>query len=203
MSNSIVITLPHRLGAEEAKRRIAGGIELLRRNYLDKLAYSEANWNGDTANLRVVAFGQTATAQVYVMNDALRIEVQLPWICRLDRKNLRRSQDQRGRIAADRVYPAKNLNGMANGKEVRANFVWRPLFDSDHHIGGFDDRIGFCAFFETEFLDRFVGDRRDYGFAAFQFDFDMRGGRTLANFLDLAFEEIACGYFHFIFSSRY
>ena len=28
MSNSIVITVPHRLGAEEAKRRIAGGIEL-------------------------------------------------------------------------------------------------------------------------------------------------------------------------------
>ncbi len=80
MSNSIVITLPHRLGAEEAKRRIAGGIELLRRNYLDKLTYSETNWNGDTANLRVVAFGQTATAQVFVMNDALRVEVQLPWI---------------------------------------------------------------------------------------------------------------------------
>jgi hypothetical protein len=37
MSNSIVITLPHRLGAEEAKRRIAGGIELLRRDYIDKL----------------------------------------------------------------------------------------------------------------------------------------------------------------------
>ncbi|HEX3493865.1 MAG TPA: polyhydroxyalkanoic acid system family protein [Methylocella sp.] len=80
MSNSIVITLPHRLGAEEAKRRIAGGIELLRRDYIDKLAYSEANWNDNTANLRVVAFGQTATGQVYVMNDAVRIEVQLPWI---------------------------------------------------------------------------------------------------------------------------
>jgi len=80
MSNSIVITLPHRLGVEEAKRRISGGIELLRRDYIDKLAYSEANWNGDSANLRVVAFGQTATAQLYVMNDALRIEVQLPWI---------------------------------------------------------------------------------------------------------------------------
>jgi hypothetical protein len=80
MSTSIVITLPHRLGAEEAKRRIAGGIELLRRDYIDKLAYSEVNWNGDTANLRVVAFGQTATAQLYVMSDAVRIEVQLPWI---------------------------------------------------------------------------------------------------------------------------
>jgi hypothetical protein len=81
MSNSIVITLPHRLGAEEAKRRITRGIELLRRDYIEKLAYSEVNWNGDdTANLRVVAFGQTATAQLYVMNDAVRIEVQLPWI---------------------------------------------------------------------------------------------------------------------------
>jgi hypothetical protein len=80
MSNSIVITLSHRLGAKEAKRRIAEGIELLRRDYVDKLAHSEVNWNGDTANLRVVAFGQTVTAQLYVMNDALRIEVQLPWI---------------------------------------------------------------------------------------------------------------------------
>jgi hypothetical protein len=80
MSNAIVITVPHRLGSEEAKRRISERIELLRRDYIDKLAYSEANWNGDTANLRVVAFGQTATAQLYVMNDALRIEVQLPWI---------------------------------------------------------------------------------------------------------------------------
>jgi Putative polyhydroxyalkanoic acid system protein (PHA_gran_rgn) len=80
MSNCIVITLSHRLGAKEAKRRIAEGIELLRRDYVDKLAHSEVNWNGDTANLRVVAFGQTVTAQLYVMNDALRVEVQLPWI---------------------------------------------------------------------------------------------------------------------------
>jgi hypothetical protein len=35
------------LGAKEAKRRIVEQIELLRRNYIDKLAYSEANWNGD------------------------------------------------------------------------------------------------------------------------------------------------------------
>jgi hypothetical protein len=69
-----------RLGAKDAKRRIVEQIELLRRNYIAKLAYSEANWNGDTANLRVVAFGPTATAQVYVLDDALRIEVQLPWI---------------------------------------------------------------------------------------------------------------------------
>ena len=80
MSNAIVITVPHNLGAEEAKRRIAERIELLRRDYIDKLAYSEANWNGDMADLRVVAFGQTVTGKICVMSDSLRIEVQLPWI---------------------------------------------------------------------------------------------------------------------------
>ncbi|HUI21081.1 MAG TPA: polyhydroxyalkanoic acid system family protein [Methylocella sp.] len=80
MSNAIVVTVPHNLGAQEAKRRIAERIEHLRRDYIDKLAYSEVNWNGDAADLRVVAFGQTATAKILVTSDALRIEVQLPWI---------------------------------------------------------------------------------------------------------------------------
>lgn len=80
MSKSIVVTLPHDLGAEAAKKRIAERIDVLRRDYVDKLAYSEINWTGDRADLRVVAFGQTTTAQLDVMADSLRIEVQLPWI---------------------------------------------------------------------------------------------------------------------------
>ena len=80
MSSPIVITLPHRLGAAEAKRRIAERIEILRRDYIDKLAYSEANWNGDTADVLVVALGQTVSGKIFVLSDALRIEVQLPWV---------------------------------------------------------------------------------------------------------------------------
>jgi hypothetical protein len=80
MSNSIVITVPHRLGVEEAKRRIAEQLEHLRRDYIDKLAYSEVNWDADTADLRVVALGQTVTGKICVISDSLRIEVQLPWI---------------------------------------------------------------------------------------------------------------------------
>jgi Putative polyhydroxyalkanoic acid system protein (PHA_gran_rgn) len=79
MENAIVITLPHRLGAVEAKKRIAERIEILRRDYLDKLAHTEAVWNGDTADVRVTAFGQTAIGKICVMADSLRIEVQLPW----------------------------------------------------------------------------------------------------------------------------
>lgn len=80
MSKSIVVTLPHDLGAEAAKKRVSERIELLRHDYIDKLAYSEVAWTGDRADIRVVAFGQTVTAQLDVGHDSLRIEVQLPWI---------------------------------------------------------------------------------------------------------------------------
>jgi hypothetical protein len=79
MSKSIVITLPHDLGAQEAKQRIASGLDRLRQDYVDKLAVSEVQWAGDRADLRIMALGQSVTAELEVMADSLRIEVHLPW----------------------------------------------------------------------------------------------------------------------------
>lgn len=79
-TKSIVITVPHDLGAEAAKKRIAEGIERLRREYIDKIAHSKVTWTGDKADLQVVAFGQTTSAQIDVQSNSLRIEVRLPWI---------------------------------------------------------------------------------------------------------------------------
>lgn len=80
MSRSIIITLPHELGAQEAKRRIVVGLEQLQQEFVGKLAHSEARWDGDRADIRVIALGQTVTAQLLVLADALRIEVHLPWL---------------------------------------------------------------------------------------------------------------------------
>ncbi|MEJ0096342.1 MAG: polyhydroxyalkanoic acid system family protein [Methylocella sp.] len=80
MPKSIVVVVPHNLGVEAAKKRIAERIDVLRSSYVDKLGYSEINWTGDRADLRVVVFGQTVTGQIDVMADSLRIEAQLPWI---------------------------------------------------------------------------------------------------------------------------
>ncbi len=79
MPNAIVITVPHRLGAAEAKKRVAERMEILRRDYIDKFAHTDAVWNGDTADVRVVALGQTVTGKITVMSEALQIEVNLPW----------------------------------------------------------------------------------------------------------------------------
>jgi hypothetical protein len=80
MPKSIVVTVPHDLGAEVARKRVADGVERLRSAYMDKIAQSKIVWTGDRADLEVIAFGQTTTARLDVLNDALRIEVFLPWI---------------------------------------------------------------------------------------------------------------------------
>lgn len=80
MSNMITITVPHDLGVETAKKRLAERIEALQREYVDKVAKSEVTWAGDVATIRVAAIGQTATAQMTVLADLVRIEVQLPWL---------------------------------------------------------------------------------------------------------------------------
>jgi hypothetical protein len=77
MDKSILITVPHDFGADAAKNRVAGAIERLRTDYLDKIARSEVSWSGNKADLRVSALGQTLTAQFDVQNDSLRIEVRL------------------------------------------------------------------------------------------------------------------------------
>lgn len=83
MPKSIVVTVPHDLGAEAAKRRVADGVERLRRDFVGNIAQSEIVWVERRANLRVVAFGQTALAQIDVESDFVRIEVRLPWILSL------------------------------------------------------------------------------------------------------------------------
>lgn len=80
MSNTITITIPHRLGLEGAKARARARLEKMQRDYVDKIAHSEINWLGDVAHIRVDALGHTATAQVSIFADQARVDVQLPWL---------------------------------------------------------------------------------------------------------------------------
>ena len=76
MNQPIVVTIPHKLGAEAAKNRVSKGIERLKADYLDKLARTEVQWTGNRADLQVSALGQTVNARLDVLDDALRIEMQ-------------------------------------------------------------------------------------------------------------------------------
>jgi hypothetical protein len=44
------------------------------------IAIDQETWQGDTLRFRMRALGQTAAASIEVMEDALRIDVSLPWL---------------------------------------------------------------------------------------------------------------------------
>jgi hypothetical protein len=80
MGKPLTVTIPHALGAAEAKRRISEGMDRLRQQYASQITRADIAWQGDRAELKVGALGQTIDARVDVGEDALRIEVDLPWL---------------------------------------------------------------------------------------------------------------------------
>ena len=77
MTKPMIVDLPHKLGAAEAKRRIGGGIGQLR-DHIPGGAVVQSGWEGDRMNLSVEAMGQQVTAKIDVGGTIVRLEVQLP-----------------------------------------------------------------------------------------------------------------------------
>ena len=80
MSKPIVVSIPHRLGKDEAIRRLKSGLGQMRTNYGHLLAVQEETWNGDRLLFQVSALGQAAAGIIYVAEDHVRLEVTLPWL---------------------------------------------------------------------------------------------------------------------------
>jgi hypothetical protein len=79
MNKPIVVDLPHKLGAEEAKRRMQGGIGKLK-NHIPGGGQVESSWDGDRMNLRVQAMGQEVVGHIDVHETKVRLELTLPAI---------------------------------------------------------------------------------------------------------------------------
>ena len=77
MSTPISVDLPHRLGKEEARRRIASGIGGIR-EHLPAAAQVESRWNGDELELRVAAMGQEVDARIRVEESLVHVDAVLP-----------------------------------------------------------------------------------------------------------------------------
>jgi hypothetical protein len=79
MSAPLVVSIPHRLGREEACRRLKTGLTRTASS-LPVLKVDEERWDGDRMIFRVRALGQAATGHVDVEDDHVRVEVTLPWL---------------------------------------------------------------------------------------------------------------------------
>jgi hypothetical protein len=79
MSAPLVVSIPHRLGREEAARRLKTGLSRAATS-IPVLKVDEERWDGDHMFFRVRALGQAASGHLDVGEDHVRLEVMLPWL---------------------------------------------------------------------------------------------------------------------------
>jgi putative polyhydroxyalkanoate system protein len=77
MSQPIDVDLPHNLGKDEARRRIANNIHQLGQ-HIPGGAQVQSGWTGDQLNLDIAAMGQSVMATIDVMESKVHLKVLLP-----------------------------------------------------------------------------------------------------------------------------
>jgi hypothetical protein len=77
MTKPIEVDLPHKLGREEARRRIANNIHKLE-SHLPGGADVASRWEGDTLRLDVGAMGQSVTSEIRVEDSKVHCRIALP-----------------------------------------------------------------------------------------------------------------------------
>ena len=80
MSAPLVVSIPHRLGRDEARRRLQSGLGRVRADFARFFAIDEETWDGDRLSFRVRALGQAASGTIDVADDHVHLQVTLPWL---------------------------------------------------------------------------------------------------------------------------
>jgi putative polyhydroxyalkanoate system protein len=77
MTQPIDVDLPHNLGKDEARRRIANNIHKLEQ-HIPGGAQVQSGWTGDQLNLQIAAMGEAVNATIDVMDSKVHLKVLLP-----------------------------------------------------------------------------------------------------------------------------
>ena len=83
MSQPVVVTIPHKLGKQEAARRLKAGFSKVHSTFGENFVVLRDEWAGDHVDFRASLLGQTTSGTVDVAEDHVRLEVQLPWVLSL------------------------------------------------------------------------------------------------------------------------
>src|SRR4051812_33825877 len=79
MSAPLIVSIPHRLGRDEAMRRLKSGLTRAAAS-IPVLQVDEERWDENRMIFRVRALGQAASGHLEVADDHVLLEVTLPWL---------------------------------------------------------------------------------------------------------------------------
>ena len=80
MSEPLVVNIPHRLGKDEAVRRIRDGLSRAKSEFAMLITLEDERWDGDTLHFACKSLGQRAQGTIAVYDGAVRVEVRPPWL---------------------------------------------------------------------------------------------------------------------------
>jgi hypothetical protein len=101
LSEALVVKLPHKLGKEEALRRIKPPLGKASSSFPMLVVEQEA-WSGDQMTFRARALGQLAAGSVDVADDHVQLEVTLPWLLHKFAQVVQQTIAGRGRILLEK-----------------------------------------------------------------------------------------------------
>lgn len=79
MGKTITVSVPHKLTREEAKRKVMAGVASHKERFA-KMAQVEDAWTGDHMDFKATAMGQSLTGRLDVTDDAVVVNLDLPWM---------------------------------------------------------------------------------------------------------------------------
>src|SRR5919107_386919 len=97
MERPIEVDLPHSLGKDEARRRIANNVHKLKEHIPGGAAQVSSNWAGDALNLDIQAMGQAVRAEITVQERLVRCRVMLPGMLALFAAPIEAALNAKGR----------------------------------------------------------------------------------------------------------
>lgn len=103
MITPITLTVPHRLGATEARRRLDEGFSQLERQFgAGGLAQVERRWEGDRLVFQAKAVGQTVSGWMQAGPDEVRMEVLLPGFLGVIASKIRGRLQKQGQLLLEK-----------------------------------------------------------------------------------------------------
>ncbi len=102
MSEPLVVTIPHRLGKDEALRRIKDGLGRAHSEFARLLTIENETWDHDRLTFRVKALGQRASGTIDVYEGAVRLEVTLPWLLARFARAVQRVVGHKGQLMLEK-----------------------------------------------------------------------------------------------------
>ena len=105
MPQPIIVTIPHRLGKDQARRRLQVGLSQVHSQVSSNLVMLNDTWAGDHMNFQARLLGQSTTGSVDVSDDHVRLEVQLPWVLAMVANKAKALVKRQGQLMLDKPTP--------------------------------------------------------------------------------------------------